>query len=228
MNPEAETQPRSRQPGSGQPGSGHLPAARIVGVLLAPGAAADASHSGLVAIDRELRALDLRVRRIDFPYRIAGRRAPDRPEVLLETVVSAARSLAEELGTTTEHLALGGRSMGGRVCSLAVAQGLRAGALVLVSYPLHPPGKPERRRTEHFPQIRVPCLFVSGTKDAFATPAELTEATQAINAPVTQVWLEGGDHGLRRRDTQAAEAVASWLQEPRGRSETRRQAASTR
>jgi len=101
--------------------------------------------------------------------------------------------------------------MGGRMCSMAVAQGLDAAALVLVSYPLHPPGKPEKLRTEHFDQLAVPCLFLSGTKDAFATPAELETATTAIAGPVTHEWLEAGDHGLRRKDAVVAEVVSLWL-----------------
>jgi predicted alpha/beta-hydrolase family hydrolase len=131
--------------------------------------------------------------------------------VLVDAVVRAATAHAESLGTGTAELALGGRSMGGRMCSMAVAGGLPAAALVLVSYPLHPPGRTERLRTEHFPALAVPCLFVSGTRDAFGSPGELEEATRAIRGPVTHVWLEGGDHGLRRREARAAEAVAAWF-----------------
>jgi predicted alpha/beta-hydrolase family hydrolase len=101
--------------------------------------------------------------------------------------------------------------MGGRICSMAVADGLPAAGLVLVSYPLHPPGRPEKARTEHLPQIQVPCLFVSGTRDAFASPEELESATGAIGGAVTHVWLEGGDHGLRRRDEEVGAAVREWL-----------------
>src|ERR1700722_17893002 len=101
--------------------------------------------------------------------------------------------------------------MGGRFCSRAGAAGLAAAGLVLVSYPLHPPGRPEQLRTEHFGRLNVPCLFVSGTRDAFAARDELELAVPAIPAPVTTHWLEGGDHGLRRRDRDVAEIVAGWL-----------------
>ena len=74
-----------------------------------------------------------------------------------------------------------------------------------------PPGADSPGRAAHFPRINVPCLFVSGTRDAFATPAELEEATAAIPGEVTHVWLEGGDHGLRRRDADVAAAVTTWL-----------------
>jgi uncharacterized protein len=186
----------------------------IAGLVLAPGASASRDQSGLVAIDEALVPLGIRVERIDFPYRLAGRRAPDRAPVLVATVVEAARSLADDLGVSQERIALGGRSMGGRMCSMAVAEGLRGAALVLVSYPLHPPGRPENLRTEHFGALRVPCLFVSGTKDTFGTPAELEAATASIPGPVTHQWIENGDHGLRRRDAEVADLVRSWLTPP--------------
>ena len=143
--------------------------------------------------------------RVEFPNPRA------RPAALMAVVADAASQLALSCGLAPERVALGGRSMGGRVCSMAVADGLGALGLVLVSYPLHPPGRPERARTAHFPELRVPCVFVSGTRDAFAAPAELQQATGAIPGPVTHVWIEGGDHGLRARDRQVAEAVARWL-----------------
>ncbi len=94
---------------------------------------------------------------------------------------------------------------------MAVAGGLPAAGLVLISYPLHPPGKPETLRIEHFPTLNVPCLFISGTRDAFGTQEELTKATRKIPGDVTHIWIEGGDHGLRRKDAEVAEAVGSWI-----------------
>lgn len=101
--------------------------------------------------------------------------------------------------------------MGGRICSQVVAGGLDAAGLVLVSYPLHPPGRPDRPRTAHLGSLAVPCLFVSGTRDAFGSPTELEAALAAIPGPVTTVWIDGGDHGLRRRDEEVAEAVVAWM-----------------
>jgi predicted alpha/beta-hydrolase family hydrolase len=94
---------------------------------------------------------------------------------------------------------------------MAVADGLPAAGLVLISYPLHPPGKPDQLRTAHFPALDLPCLFVSGTRDAFGSPDELERATKAIPGPVTHVWLEGGDHGLRKRDQLVVDAVIAWV-----------------
>lgn len=185
----------------------------VAGLLLAPGAGAGADQPGLVALDHAVTERGLTVKRIDFPYRLAGRRRPDPPPVLAQTVRQGAEALAAGLGVTADQLLLGGRSMGGRICSEAVAAGLAAAGLVLISYPLHPPGRPDRPRTAHLGSLRVPCLFVSGTRDAFGSPEELEAATSAVAGPVTHVWIPGGDHGLRNRDAPVTEAVVGWLEE---------------
>jgi predicted alpha/beta-hydrolase family hydrolase len=182
-------------------------------LLLAPGAGADRDQPALRAVDAAVTALGVAVERMDFPYRKAGRRSPDGQATLVRAVREEASGLAARSGLPTGAVWLGGRSMGGRMCSIAVASGLPAAGLVLISYPLHPPGRPERLRTEHFPALEVPCLFVSGTRDAFGTPAELETATLAIPGPVTHVWLTGRDHGLRGGDGQLADAVAAWVNE---------------
>jgi predicted alpha/beta-hydrolase family hydrolase len=181
------------------------------GLLLTPGASATRESPALVAIDEGVSALDVAVERMNFPYTEAGRRAPDRPPVLLQAVRDGAARLAAEHALKPASIFLGGRSMGGRMCSMAAAEGLTCRGLVLVSYPLHPPGKREQLRTAHFPQLDVPCLFVSGTKDTFGTPDELEQATKAIPGEVTHVWIEGGDHGLRRKDAAVVDAVVAWM-----------------
>jgi predicted alpha/beta-hydrolase family hydrolase len=148
---------------------------------------------------------------MDFPYRKAGRRAPDRPPVLLAAVQEEAAALAARAHVRPNRIVLGGRSMGGRIASMAVADGLPAGGLLLISYPLHPPGRPDRPRTEHLPRLTVPCLFISGTRDAFGTPAELEAATATIPGPVTQHWIEGGTHDLQRADGEIVATARSWL-----------------
>ncbi len=191
MSPRA---PRRRGPGA---------------LLLFPGAGSPASHPALVAIEEAVAPLP--TTRADFPYRREGRRAPDRPAKLLACVEEEAGLLADRAGVAPDRVVLGGRSMGGRMCSIAVAEGLPAAGLVLVAYPLHPPGKPERLRVEHFPRIEVPCLFVTGTKDPFGTPEERERHTAAIPAPVEHVWIEGGRHDLKGADAEVAAAVARWL-----------------
>ena len=166
-----------------------------------------------MAIDDAVTATGAVVERMDFPYRVAGRRAPDRAPVLIEAVRHGAAALRPKVG----RLVVGGRSMGGRMCSMAVAGGLPADGLVLVSYPLHPPGKPEKLRIEHLGELSVPCLFVSGTHDAFGRPEELEAATEAIRGRVTHHWIEGGDHGLRRADDEVARVVSEWFSQVVGR-----------
>jgi predicted alpha/beta-hydrolase family hydrolase len=173
-------------------------------LLIAPGASATRDHPSLVAIEDALGPDGVPVERIDLPSRKAT-------AVVVGMVRDAAAALAERTGVAPDRIVLGGRSFGGRMCSTAVADGLPALGLVLVSYPLHLPGRPERARTEHLPRLAVPCLFVSGTRDAFGTPAELEAATETIPGPVTHLWLEGGDHGLRGRDRVVAAAVRDWV-----------------
>ena len=181
------------------------------GLLLAPGAGADRTQSALLAIDTAVTACGIPVERMDFPYRKAGRRAPDREAVLVASVRSEAKMLAARAGVGEGRLVLGGRSMGGRMCSIAVAEGLPALGLVLVSYPLHPPGKPEKLRVAHFEGLHVPCLFISGNRDSFGTVGELEAAATAIPGPVTHVWIDGKDHGMRGADARVAEVVRDWI-----------------
>jgi predicted alpha/beta-hydrolase family hydrolase len=175
----------------------------VQALVLAPGASATRDQPALVAIEAALAPLGIVVDRIDLPR---GGRA----ERLVAVAGEAAARLSRRAGVPPGGVGLGGRSLGGRVCSMAVAAGLPAAALVLVSYPLHPPGRTGQLRTDHFPRLAVPCLFVSGTSDAFGTTEELEAATAAIPGPVTHVWVEGGNHGLRGRDLEVAEAVAGW------------------
>lgn len=182
---------------------------RAGALLLFPGAGSDRDHPSLLAIEAALPKLP--VVRADFPYRKAGRKAPDRAPVLLDAVRSESAALVAAAGIRAKRLVLGGRSMGGRMCSMAVADGLPAAGLVLISYPLHPPGKPEQLRTAHLPALELPCLFVHGTKDPFGTPDELIAATSSIPGTVTHVWIDGGRHDLARADALVAETVSEWV-----------------
>lgn len=181
-------------------------------VLLYPGAGSSREHSSLIAIERRL-ASTARVERLDFPYRREGRRAPDRAPTLMA-------SIREDLVTVRRRrgaVVMGGRSMGGRMASMVAADVdgggpvARLAGLVLICYPLHPPGKPDRLRVEHLVDITVPCLFISGTRDPFAAPEELVEWTATIPARVEHVWIEGGRHDLRGADDAIADAVAAFV-----------------
>ncbi len=185
-----------------------------VRLLLFPGAGSSSDHSALIAIERAVAPGVCH--RADFAYRLAGRRAPDRSPVLLQTVAVEAAALTAPAASQSggpAALVLGGRSMGGRMCSMAVAEGLVAAAgLILISYPLHPPGKPDKLRVEHLPRLQVPCLFIHGTNDPFGTPDELTSFTATIPGQVSHVWIERGRHDLKGADDLIAAAVVEWLE----------------
>ena len=192
--------------------------------LLAHGAGSDRNAAALVAVDRRLAAAGIPCLRFDYPYRRAGRQAPDRAPVLEQATREAAVELAKETGLPPERLILGGRSMGGRYCSMVAgheSDPVPALGLVLLGYPLHPAGKPEKLRTEHFPRLTVPVLFVSGDRDALAPRVSLEEAATAIPGPVTFHWLPGADHGYRAPKSsgrspadildEVAEVAAAWV-----------------
>jgi predicted alpha/beta-hydrolase family hydrolase len=185
----------------------------IAGVVLFPGAGSSASHASLVSLEEALSPLP--VARIDFPYRRAGKSFPDKTPVLVECVRSEVRAFAEQLSVSTSQLLIGGRSMGGRMCSMAVADEtdpLDVAALVLMSYPLHPPKKPENLRTEHLPRINVLTLCISGTKDNFGSPEELESAFSVVPAAVQWHWVHNGRHELAKADAEIAATVLQFIQ----------------
>ena len=178
------------------------------GLLLFPGAGSDCNHASLLAIEQAVAPMPCV--RADFPYRRAGRKAPDRAPVLMRAV----RDEVAAFPGGGDDLVLGGRSMGGRICSMVAADEadpLPVAGLVLISYPLHPPAKPEKLRVEHFPRLHVPCLFVSGTRDSFGAPAEMTRWTATIPGDVTHHWIDGKGHDLKGCDQEIAAVVAAWL-----------------
>jgi uncharacterized protein len=201
---------RSRRPTDRRASSGQVSRRRPRpgALLLTPGAGADRTHHTLVAIEQAIAPLPCE--RVDFPYRKAGKRAPDRAPVAIASLVADAAELVATAHIRPKRLVLGGRSFGGRMCSMAVAEGLPAAGLVLLSYPLHPPSRPDVLRTDHFAALDLPCLFVSGERDPFGSPAEFEAAVAAIPGPVTQVWLPGG-HDPRNADEAIVAAVSAWL-----------------
>ena len=197
------TAPTRTAPSDSAPSDG----ARVRGVLLTPGAGAGRDNSTLLAIEHRIAPTPCL--RLDFGYRLAGRRIPDRPPVAVAHIVEAATTFAGTVGASLHQIILGGRSYGGRMCSMAVAQGMPAAGLVLLSYPLHPPGAPQKVRVDHFPAITVPVLLISGEKDPFGTQAEFAEHLPNITGPTTVAWLPGGHDP--RADADVATIVANWL-----------------
>jgi predicted alpha/beta-hydrolase family hydrolase len=123
-----------------------------------------------------------------------GRRAPDQEPLLRETWLAA----FEEAARRSEGPILaGGKSLGGRIASMCVSDGMPAAGLVFLGYPLHPPGKPERIRDEHLYRIRVPMLFLEGTADPFARPDLLERVLAKLGPRAELCAVEGGDHSFR-------------------------------
>jgi predicted alpha/beta-hydrolase family hydrolase len=134
----------------------------------------------------------------NFLYTEHGRHIPD-PNARLEScwrgVIDTVR---ERTSGSVAKLAIGGKSMGGRIASqVAAAGGGDFAGLVLLGYPLHPPGRPERLRAAHLPDVRARMLFVQGSRDAFGTPAELLPIIGRLEAPAELFIVEGGDHSFK-------------------------------
>ena len=187
----------------------------IAGVVLFPGAGTSASHQSLIAIETAINSAStkIKVARCDFEYRKAGKKFPDKTPVLIETVRKAITQAAHDWGCATNQIVVGGRSMGGRMCSMAVANTeneLEVAGLVCVCYPLHPPKQPSKLRSEHLPRVTAPTLFISGTRDEFGTVEELTAATLPMNNK-KHVWIDGARHDLKNRDTEVGEIIANWI-----------------
>lgn len=177
----------------------------VRGMHLWPGAGGDRSHHAFVALEEGLAPLV--VQRHEFAYRAKGRRPPPRASKLIAEI-------GEVVGSSDDRqrqVLLGGRSMGGRMCSMAVAEGLPAAGLVLLSYPLHPRGKLERCRVEHFGDLDVPCLFISGSRDPFGTRDEFEAHLATIPGPTTTVWLDGQGHDPKRCDDVIVAATRAWI-----------------
>ncbi|HLI57878.1 MAG TPA: alpha/beta family hydrolase [Actinomycetota bacterium] len=178
------------------PGSG-------VPVLLTHGAGGDLAGAPLAALARGLAAAGHAALRFNLAYREAGRAAAP----LAERSVPGYRAVLEDAQTKLPALgrrwAVGGKSYGGRVASLAVAAGMEVAGLVFYGYPLHPPGRPEAVRVAHWPAIRVPCLFLQGSLDSFCTLDLLRAHLPELGAPATLHVVDGGDHSLQVRASDA-------------------------
>lgn len=186
-------------------------------LVVAHGAGAGMEHPFLRGFTRALNDDGVATLRFNFPYREAGRKFPDRPPAAIAAWRAAmddaaARSAAH---SETEPLWAAGKSFGGRMASMAVAEGMPAAGLVYLGYPLHPPGKPEKLRDEHLYGLKPPMLFLQGTRDTFATPALLEDVVSRIGPAATLQWCEGGDHSFAVAGTKrSAEEVGASLAGP--------------
>jgi predicted alpha/beta-hydrolase family hydrolase len=171
------------------------PGARAM-VTLGHGAGSPMTAPMLAGFCDAMAARGIGTHRFNFPYMAGGRKAPDRAPVLMQAFRKAHARAGQLAGGLP--LFAGGRSMGGRIASMAVAEGMAAAGLVFLAYPLHPPGRPERLRDEHLYGIPVPMLFIQGSRDAFAQPQLLHAVLARLGDRAELVEIEGADHGFRR------------------------------
>lgn len=183
------------------------------GVVLAHGAGANRESPVLRAVASAFAAQGIAALRIDLPFRQARPKGPPSPAWAERDREGLRRALAALARRCPGRLVLGGHSYGGRQASmlLADAPGLAQG-LLLLAYPLHPPGRPERRRTEHLITLRTPTVFVHGTRDPFGFVDELDEARGMMPGPTRLLAVRDAGHDLgARRDAAFAEAAVAEL-----------------
>lgn len=185
----------------------HVPDGPSVGSLaLTHGAGGNCTAKLLVDLANTWSAGGITVLRFDLAFRQLKQSGPPHPSKAAGDRDSVRDAVAFLRSRTGEPVLVGGHSYGGRQASMAVAEDeALASGLVLLSYPLHPPGKPEKSRTAHLPDIAVPTMFVSGTKDPFGTPDELADAIALIPAETTSVEISGAGHDLSAAKHRVAE-----------------------
>ena len=180
-------------------------------LILAHGAGAPQQHPFMVSFSQALSERGLDVVTFNFFYTEQRRKAPDRMPQLItcyRAVIDAARA---EVASARERLFIGGKSVGGRAATHVAAEDaeLTLAGIVLLGYPLHPPGRPDQLRDAHLPSVRRPMLFVQGSRDAFGTPSELKPILASLSPLPTLHHVEGGDHSFKiaGRDVKARQAA---------------------
>jgi len=191
-------------------------------VVLGPGAGGSRRTPLLLQVAEAVADSGRQAVLYNFSYTEMRRRIPDRPEVLERTTVAVGDFVRRTL--RAGRVVHGGKSMGGRIASQAIAKGAPADGLVFLGYPLHPPGKPDQRRDGHFASVQVPMLFVQGTRDAFARWDLLEALLASLGDRARLARIEGGDHsfvvprpGRSRADVEVeiGRAVVGWLADQR-------------
>jgi predicted alpha/beta-hydrolase family hydrolase len=191
------------------------PAAGADGLVLTHGAGGNKEAPLLVAVAEAFAARGITVLRCDLPYRQARPRGAPSPSGAARDREGLRTALALLRTRVPGRLFLGGHSYGGRMASMLLAENpTLASALLLQSYPLHPPGKPQNLRAAHLPRLRIPTAFIHGTTDPFGTLDELSEARALIPAKTTLLTVAGG-HDLGwstgRRDTELPNRITTAL-----------------
>jgi predicted alpha/beta-hydrolase family hydrolase len=173
------------------------PAAPFASITLAHGAGVGMDHPFMVGFCRRIAELGAAAVRFNFVYTQRGRRAPDPEPRLRAAWLAVFQDSRRRFPDVPAFVA--GKSLGGRIASMCVADGMPADGLVFLGYPLHPPGKTERVRDEHLYRISVPMLFLQGTADPFARPVVLAPVLDRLGGLAEHVRVEGGDHSFNVR-----------------------------
>ena len=185
-------------------------------LILGHGAGAGQRSAFMVDFACALSALGVDVVTFNFLYAEQGRRIPDRAPALEACYRAVIDTVHAHVETARRALFIGGKSMGGRIATQVAAADpqLRLAGLVLLGYPLHPPGKPTERRDKHLPAIARPMLFVQGTRDAFGTPDELAPIVSTLQPAPTVHVVTHGDHSfkLSKKDPAAQAQVYADVQ----------------
>ena len=180
------------------------------GMVLTHGAGGNCAGPLLVAAASAFCAAGFDVLRCDLPFRQRRPSGPPSPSSAAADREGLRLAVSNLRGLGPRRIVLGGQSYGGRQATmLAAEQPELVDGLLLFSYPLHPPGKPERLRTEHFPHLRVPCVFVQGAADPFGTPAELRDAIVSIPVAPEMIAVAGAGHDLKRGRFDLAPVIAA-------------------
>ena len=171
------------------------PANPLATVVVAHGAGAGMEHPFMVGFTDALNDGGAATLRFNFPYREAGKKFPDKAPTAI-AAWRAAMDAARARAADGEPVWACGKSFGGRMASMAVAEGMDAAGLIYLGYPLHPPGKPEKLRDEHLYGLHLPMLFLQGTRDPFALPGELEPIAERIGVNARVQRIDGGDHSF--------------------------------
>ncbi|CAN5884712.1 alpha/beta fold hydrolase [soil metagenome] len=163
--------------------------------VCAHGAGGNIADRSTVASANALRTQGFGVVRFNFLYKEKGSGRPDAMPKLTSTFSAVVAHARAALGDP-RPLVIGGRSMGGRAASVLASEGFDADGLLLLAYPLHPPGQPEKLRDAHLPSITMPVLAFSGTRDPFVTPEIMTRVLTTVTAPWDMQWVDGADHSF--------------------------------
>jgi predicted alpha/beta-hydrolase family hydrolase len=179
--------------------SAPTPAARPAALILAHGAGASQRHPFMVSAARALSERGIDVLTFNFLYMEQGRKVPDRMPQLVACYRAAIDLARVEVESARARLFIGGKSMGGRAATHVASDDPAAAisGIVLLGYPLHPPGRPEQLRDAHLPGVRRPMLFVQGSRDSFGTPSELKPVLASLSPLPTLHTVQGGDHSFK-------------------------------